>query len=282
MGSRFWIILALILFFFWGIYADYSVEIARFFAESRIASDESGSEISKAGAWGDTFGAFNAIVSLAGAVFIVRTLILQQQALSDQQLAIKRQFEDSYRQRFEATFFELLKLLRELRGELRYSYSDGYLASIKDEKIRKSREGPKSGTDALLAFAVEHKSLMRSDTPKGNFDSRQDIGRIYDKAMTANTERTFSPYYRMIYTLLARLRNDKILTVREKEDYSRLIRSQLTNIELLALALNALSERSADLEDLIRQFRLFKYFPAGAQRQRYEKIFGPICFAARD
>ncbi|MBZ9648640.1 putative phage abortive infection protein, partial [Sphingobium sp. 3R8] len=50
-----------------------------------------------------------------------------------------------------------------------------------------------------------------------------------------------SPYFRIIYTILYRIKSDKYLIDKEKFQYSNLLRSQLTSRELTVLALNATS-----------------------------------------
>ncbi len=91
---RFWATLAIVLLFGWGLYADYSLEIAKFFGGHDIRS------IEKAGSWGDSFGAFNGLVSLAGAVLVVRTLLLQQASLAEQQRALTLQNADAHKTTF--------------------------------------------------------------------------------------------------------------------------------------------------------------------------------------
>lgn len=276
VSSRFWIVLFIILFFGWGIYADYSVEIARFFAGNYITS------VTQAGAWGDTFGAFNGLVSLAGAIFIVRTLLLQQDALAEQQKAISFQVSDAHRQRFEASFFELLKLLRELRGELSFKHSKAYVATATTATRRLSLGRTRAGTDALAAFILEQRFILRSQVKDTALATREDLAKSYDAAMTTQTERTFAPYFRLIYTILNKVRKDGVLSAVEKSDYTRLLRSQITNIELIAIAYNSLSPRSADLESLLTEFRMFKYMPESPARKRFERIFEPQIFLSRD
>jgi hypothetical protein len=264
------------MFFGWGMYADYSLEIARFFVGDEIGG------VGSAGAWGDTFGAFNGLVSLAGAVFVVRTLMLQQSALAEQQKALRSQADDAHRQRFEATFFELLRLLRELRSELRFTHSQAYIRRAKNPELKAKRSQEKHGLDALSGFLREM-NLNIAETSQGKkVVNRSQLAAIFDELMATNVERTFAPYFRMVYTILNRLRHDNVISNREKENYSRLLRSQLTNSELLALAHNSFTPRSADLEELINQFRLLKYMPASLNRTRLEQLYDPIAFQARD
>jgi hypothetical protein len=272
---KFWFVLFVVIFFGWGMYADYGVEIARFFAGEEVEG------ITSAGAWGDTFGAFNGLVSLAGALFVLRTLALQQEAIAEQRTALEEQFADSHRQRFEATFFELLKLFRELRSELRYSFSKDYVENSQTDSTKEERAALRVGTNALLAFTLEQQFKLKKMMPEPSDASREQIIEAYEETMSHETERTFSPYFRMIYTIMARLRSDTILSKDEKENYARLFRSQMTNIELIAMAYNSISPRSADLEDLVVEYRMLKYMPESKLRTQFQAIFGDDPFMAR-
>lgn len=276
MNFKFCLALIAALFFMWGFYADYSVQIAQFFAGNHV------NDISKAGAWGDTFGAFNGFVSLAGALFIIRTLILQQESLKEQQKSLETQIKENHKQRFESTFFELLKLLREVRNELSFRHSAEYikLAPTENRKILLSQR--KIGVDALTYFLTELMSNVKAEVGSLNAASREDFSRIYDSTMKHSTEKTFSPYFRLIYTILKKVSSDNILNNDEKNAYARLLRSQLTNVELVAIAYNALSPRSADLEALVTECRLFKYMPASPGRSRIERLFDALAFQPRD
>lgn len=63
------------------------------------------------GAWGDSFGALNVVVSTLAFVGILITLLFQGRGLEDQAA-------DQHRQRCDASFFELLRLQREARRDL--------------------------------------------------------------------------------------------------------------------------------------------------------------------
>lgn len=275
MSFRFWIILAVVLFFGWGFYADASIEIARLFAGDSIKS------IGDAADWADTFGAFNGLVSLAGAVFVVRTLLLQQAALAEQQKALALQAADAHRQRFEATFFELLKLLRELRSELSFRASKEFIEAASTQRRREIRSTRQSGLQALNAFLADY--LTRLKNLYGSIPPTKDqLAKAYDDTMTTDAERTFAPYFRLVYTIINKVHKDSVLKSDEKATYTRLLRSQLTNVELSAIAYNALSPRSADLKDLMTEYRMLKYMPQATGRKRFERLYDRVAFEPRD
>lgn len=276
MSIRFWFALLIVLMIGWGTYAMYGIPFALYLGGDSVKT------IGDVGNWGESFEAFNGFISLAGAVFIIRTLILQQQAISEQQKAIAAQAADAHRQRFEATFFELIKLLRELRNELSFKHSRNYIDAATTPARKKSRALQRTGTDALSAFIIEHLFNIRARVADPMSADRKSLAASYDEIMNNETEKTFAPYFRIIYSILKRIRLDGVLTTDEKDSYARLLRSQLTNTELFAIAYNCLSPRAADFEQLLVEGRMFKYMPNTPGRKRLERIIDPLAFQARD
>jgi hypothetical protein len=109
------VFLSALLLLAWGCWADYSPAIARHWI-----GEFSDKQLQRASNLGDSFGPFNALVSTIGLAAILGTLALQARALRERRA-------DLHRQRFESTFFELLRLLRELRNEISFSYSKEYI-----------------------------------------------------------------------------------------------------------------------------------------------------------
>lgn len=268
----------------WLLYAIFGTNIAKVLSYDKI------NDVTHAGTWGDTFGAFNGLVSLAGAALVVSTIRLQQKALEDQKIALSAQAADSHKQRFEATFFELLKIRKELRDELDFFHSKEYINASLTSTERKFREKNQNGLDALSAFIAEFRHFNKIELGVDSIvESDKDISYIagnvipqtYDKVMSTINDRTFAPYYRLNYTILNRLRMDNVLSENDKEEYSKIFRSQLTNTELVSLAYNGLSPRSKDLNSLLTLYRMLKYMPESPARELLKKIYPIETFSAR-
>lgn len=258
----------LAILFVWGIYADYSIALARHFLEDGSV------DVVKSGAWGDSFGAFNALVSTVAAAVVVYTLILQQKAIGEQAA-------DTHRQKFDTTFFELLRLMRELREELRFTYSKRYKAE-KEKKVSYTINTTvvHSGFAAIDAALAEMMFWINEEADPEAV-TRERLGKLYMTGIFVKSEPTFSPYFRMIYTILQRIRSDRILSSEEKAVYGNIVRSQITGRELYSLAFNATAPVSKDMADLICEFHLFKYMSRSRARDRVERVYDEAAFAAR-
>lgn len=273
------IFLATLLLLAWGFWSDLSYDVASFWTIG--ASPD---QIERAGQWGDSFGAFNALVSAAAFATVAATIMLQSRALSLQSKALQNQATDIHRERFESSFLELLRLTRELRKEVTFGFSAEYVSEKSAEKslsYRNALRKKRTDIDAFRSASLEMVFWIRKLHNPSNPDAK-DIIDIYMRRVHSKNEATLGRYFRIIYTILYRLHNDKILTQDEKIRYSNLLRSQLSSYEISLLAANGLCPISKDLKFYIIQFRMLKYMNGSANRKRYMPLYGDETFAERD
>jgi hypothetical protein len=256
------ILSVIICFLLWCLYGEVGVHVARF-----ITGDNN-IDLAKAGSWGDSFGAFNSLVTMVGSVAIVATLLQQSKAIAIQE-------RETHKDRFEASFFQLVSLLRELRSEITFSHSKDYLANHKPLIGREY-----TGVEAVLAALVEsvwyHKKLMDTGPL-----SPKDIAKVYYNSVHRRYEYTFSPYFRLIYTILRKIYSEKSLSVTEREQYGNILRSQLTSRELHLIAYNGMHSVSKDLLGYVSHFHLFKYFQSNDASRRIRGYLPNNAFESR-
>lgn len=226
-------------------------------------------DISKAGAWGDSFGAFSAFFGAVGFAGVIATLIQQGSVITQQQ-------EEVHKQRFEATYFELLDMLRAARSEVRFRQSEEYRQSRGSTRKKSSLE---EGSGAFRAAMFEFKFwLGREEIPHNRKLAIGVLGRLYRKRIHQRYESTFGPYFRLLYTILWRLREDKKLSTEERRRYSNLLRAHLTSFEVGLAGFNGLMEQAKNLDELLTEFRMLKYYPSGEVRQALELVYLPKAF----
>lgn len=224
-------------------------------------------EVGSAGQWGDTFGALNALFAALGFTAVILTLRQQQHQINAAQ-------DDQHRQRFESSYFELLRLLREARKEIRFQPSSDFSYSVYHESPRSS--------EGLAAFKTAWEEAFYWIDLRGDGATKEQVGEIYNRRIHERIESDLGPYFRILYTMLHRLRSDRVLTEEEKHRYGNLLRSQLTSFELALAGLNGLSSVSKDFGDLVTEFRLLKYLPEGKRRQTLKRYYPKQAFEARD
>ncbi|MCZ8043185.1 MAG: putative phage abortive infection protein [Beijerinckiaceae bacterium] len=228
---------------------------------------------STAGTWGDSFGALNVLVSIAGFGALCLTLMLQKNALEAQK-------NDLHRQRFEATFFELLKLLRECREETRYTSPFLIDDETGEPKEHKGIEAFREAEKQIQAHISDDHYRGRIGADKGQ--TKFDLVAIYKEKIHDKSEATISPYFRVIYNIIKKVHKDKILSFEEKLDYIRILRGQIGSSELKLLGFNGLLPLSKDLSFYIEEYRLLKYIPDGHIRSELQKTYAPAAFQGRE
>ncbi|WP_164854042.1 putative phage abortive infection protein [Sinorhizobium meliloti] len=232
------------------------------------------------GQLGDTFGALNALFSAFAFVAVLYTLKHQRDDLARQQLQIDDAALDQHLQRFERTFYELLRLLREARDEVEYRYSENYEGGSRQ---RESDYGTQvNGAQAFKRAQFELKYWVETHLVHKETISGQEVAEIYTKFVHSRYESSFAPYYRLLYTILLRVKSDQKLKPAEKRFYGNLLRSQLTSHEVALCCYNGLASYSGSFKTLIEAFRLPKYLPEEFGRSLLKMHYPESAFAGRD
>ncbi|MER8445934.1 putative phage abortive infection protein [Mesorhizobium sp. M1066] len=221
------------------------------------------------GQWGDSFGGLSALMSTLAFAAVFFTLRLQQRQIREAQ-------RDQHIQRFESTYFEVLRLFREARDAVQYKYGDDY---IKDRKMKPMFNVLASGSEAIRRANFEILWQLENVTQE-KIDSSL-VSMIYEKAVIDRYESTTGPYFRLLYTMLFRIKEDKLLTLSEKRRYANLFRSQLSSHEVALAGFNGLNPVSKDLSDLITEYRLLKYLPEDFGRSYLGKCYPKQAFEDR-
>lgn len=265
-----WIGIAIIVesWILWGLFGG---AIAQYFLH--------GTKIDEAASWGDSFGPFNALISAVGFGGVLLTLAFQRKAMRHQQDESDSQAKEQHRQQFDRAFFELLGLMREVRSDIRYRYSPAYIVATKTENIKTT-----TGVTALTRAALEAAYWVRWEQgQKKTFLTSDELGEIYRKHVHRRYESWLGPYYRLIYTILRRISEDKVLSASEKAAYGNLLRSQLQSREVTLLALNSCTAMSNNFKDYIVEFRILKYLPSLVMIRTLRRAGFPLdAFTARD
>lgn len=262
-----WIVI-LAIFVLWIVWATCGITISDWFLNGATPAD--------AGAWADSFGAFNALVSSFALAGVLLTLALQNRAIREQQREAEKQVSERHKQQFEGSFFQLLELMRDVRSEVYYKYSDQYAVATS-----KSETGGAKGAAALIRAAREAEYWIKERRKTTVVDGRR-LGRIYETRVHRRYESRLGPYYRIIYTILRRISEDSILSDQEKQRYGNVVRSQLQGREVLLLGLNGLAPMSNDFAKYLVEFRMMKYLPTKSMKEMLMIGYPVSAFEPRD
>lgn len=231
----------------WAVWAICGATIASWFLNS-ADPEESGN-------WGDSFGAFNALVSALAFCGVLLTLLLQKKAIQQQQDVVDEQRLDQHRQNFDKSFFQLLEMMRDIRSEISFRYSAKYIAAVKPRSVSSARGAEtlsRAGREVLYWIKEKEKIAPLKAT---------EFAEIYTSMVHTRNETKLGPYYRILYTILRRISEDKTLSDVEKRSYGNILRGQLQSREVFLLALNGLTAMSDNFSDYLVEFRIMKYLP---------------------
>lgn len=238
-----------------------------------LASRFTGADgLESAAMWGDSFGGFNALFGALGFSAVLATLLFQAVSLSRQQ-------KDLHRQAFESSFFEILRLVRQSRDEVRYKTSIDYRKS--NPKRQNWTNDTNSGLLAFRAAATEILYWRNKDIGKPSLVSAEALGRLYSSRIHRRYESTLGTYFRLIYAALARIDGDEVLTAKQKVQYANLLRGQLNTYETVLIAYNALSPVSGDMKRLVEKYRMLKYLRSGTTKTMFKRVYDEQAFEAR-
>lgn len=218
------------------------------------------------GTFGDTFGAVNALFSGLAFAGLIATLLYQKEELKLQREELQQtreelkgqreEFEEQNktlkRQRFENTFFNMLSLQQEITNNLFYQ----------DEK-----ENEQTITQHTYKGREVFKEIYENATVKYE-------GLIYPKntglklvlkhngynAYTAIADTTrFDHYFRNLYRIFKYVDTTDLINDDERYEYACIVRSQLSDYELIMLFFNGLSDNGKEkFKPLIEKYAILK------------------------
>lgn len=214
------------------------------------------------GQFGDKFGSINALFSGLAFAGLIVTLIQQKQELSLQREELQetrkelscqsKEFEEQNKiiryQRFESSFFSLIEAFNQLRNNLSYRTSDGAERYVKESNgIKLFRDFYESKTMFLQGLNHEVvygvKSMMEINP--NNIHKANDIG-------------VFDHYFRCLYRIIKYVDRSKLIENSDRYEYIALVRSLLSDYELVMLFYNCLGEEGGKSKILVEKYSILK------------------------
>lgn len=238
--------------------------------------------IDKSGVFGDSFGLLTSLFSGLAFSGLIITILMQREELAlqreelgltrkeiaGQKEELKAQNETLTVQRFENTFFQMLKILESCRNDITHKYHSmsGAIAN--------------SGRDAIKIMYAElsgygfHKEVKDGLSYKNVFDERcLGIDRISECycGFYSKYGEELGQYFRTLYNILRLI--ERSAPKDDKSTYSNLLRAQLSRYELLLLFYNCLSELGAKMQPLVKKFNMLKHMEADLLIEQHSKVW---------
>ena len=233
------------------------------------------SECDDRGTFGDKFGAVNALFSgLAFAGLIVTLLYqkeelkLQREELAQTREELKGQREEfevqnktMKRQRFENTFFNMLSLQQEIVANLSYEYYVN--PNICPPNVPAEQfyyNSPKGLLHGREVFEGMYKRAIIDYNGRRYADGLYNIFKNFGHLAYSNIKATtrFDHCFRHLYRIYKYVDTSDLITKEERYDYACIIRSQLSDYELVMLFYNCLTTNGREkFKPLIEKYAIF-------------------------
>lgn len=214
------------------------------------------------GTFGDMFGAVNALFSGLAFAGLIATLLyqreelkLQRKELNEQKLEFREQNKTLKRQRFENTFFNMLSLQQEIVANISFDEVKtifDFNAHTQD-KQRTSYNGRSLFREMYLNLKVSIGKKQFYHGVKGAIQANNYGVYSYISATTR-----FDHYFRHLYRIFKYVDTSDLIIDDERYEYACIVRSQLSDYELVMLFYNCLSTNGKDkFMPLIERYSIF-------------------------
>lgn len=259
----------------WGILLFAGLAVFAVWLFSWIFIDLCISECNDRGTFGDKFGAVNALFSGLAFAGLIVTLLYQKEELKlqrdelaetrkeleGQRTEFKEQNKTMKRQRFENTFFNMLSLQQEIVANLSYDYYvDARICpqNFPEEVFYKGAPkvqliGRKTFEGIYKYAVIEYNGVRYAD---GIVKMLKQSGYIAYPSISVTTR--LDHYFRHLYRIYKYVDSTDLIEDSERYDYACIVRSQLSDYELVMMFYNCLSTNGRDkFKPLIEKYSVF-------------------------
>ncbi|MGA0610655.1 putative phage abortive infection protein [Caldimonas sp. KR1-144] len=243
------VVLLLVVLALWALWAMWGVQMLHMHLSS--APDGSAS-LAGLGQVGDLFGGINAVFAASALVGVFwagmlqrATLLETKRALQAEQRELREERQFRTRQQWEATFFQLLTLVRDVAA--------GVTTKVgADERV---------GFRALnsMAHTLMDRALVKKDpTPEEALEMGLSW---YVKQTYRNHPSALGVYFRTLYHLFKQIEAapDEVLPEVEKVRFATIARAQISDGAVLLLAFGGLTKSGAGFQALIEKYGLLEH-----------------------
>lgn len=224
------------------------------------------------GVFGDMFGAVNSLFSGLAFAGLIITLLFQKEELklqreelaetrkelNAQKLEFQEQNKTMKRQRFENTFFNMLSLQQEIVSNLSYEEEQWQWSELEKGHVEKNKN-----YNGREVFEHIYTNAEICYIKKGYYSIKVILEKYGLTAYSNIPEVTrFNHYFRHLYHIFKYIDTSDLIEDKERYEYASIVRSQLSDYELVMLFYNCLAQKDNEIEEnkfkpLIEKYAIF-------------------------
>lgn len=220
------------------------------------------------GVFGDQFGGLTALFSGLAFAGLIVTLYMQQKDLSAQREELKRSNLEFALQRFDSSFFGMIKMLNDHVSSITYGNASGRLAISKLSMVIK-----RECQDVRLSVIGAMDEVLKDD--EGRF--KKELSNIF-----VEHDNNLGPYFRILHNVYRLIDAETNLDKKQKSDYARIARAQISLAELDLIFINGVTNQAEKFKPLIEKFAILKHTSPTTIEQRIfiRKMYKDSAFSA--
>lgn len=209
-----------------------------------------GEDLTRYGQFGDLFGGVNALFAAIAAALVAWAGWHQWKQSERQKEQLETAAKEARQRTFEQTFFEQMRLFREIYLSMSF--------------------GRAKGAKAVAHAALICRQILDGDEkiwgrPRFDILTERQISDAYDNNIYEQYEAEFGPYFRCLYHIFKTIDQNGPEDPKDKVYYANFARAQLSSDAVTLLAINGIHERGNDFKVLIERYGLLKHIPIDLQ-----------------
>lgn len=197
-------------------------------------------DVIERGVFGDKFGAINTLFSGLALAGIISTLLVQKETLKLQNEEFDAMLKAQRIQSFENSLFNMLSLQQNI---------------VENLSLAKFKSSPYKGRDVFKP--LYNNAILGNGKYIGVKDAIKTEGNYFFAEIPEIT--CLDHYFRHLYRIFKFIHNNDFLDKKGKYNYTSIVRSQLSDYELIILFYNCLSENGYEkFKPLVETYAIFK------------------------
>ncbi len=205
------------------------------------------------GTFGDSWGMLTSIFSVLAFMGVSYSLLLQVDAFKRSEKEAIKQDYLSLKKNFESNLFQMLSLFQTIISEIRITK---YEVRGNDNPVRNGRS---SFVTIYNAAFAKHKGEFQEKKYDNISAVYIDLFNLF-KGIVKDTQLNLGHYFRFLYNIF-RYIDESDVSEEDKVEYSKIVRAQISNYELLLLFYNIMHTEGMKFEKYVVKYQLFDNLP---------------------